>query len=223
LRQAWYQTRSAFKGDTLYQGWTFPILMGDTTKPAFQDRFVANLKSVIDEFKIDALHIDAGFFYIPQPGKELFYKMRNAAPQVAIGAENYLTFEEMNFYHFSQIARLHLKNYRGTLRLAADCSSYAAQEGLDELYAWLNKPSPVCRFAKDYIIVYPHLCAADAFVPIGKVCNLEPPRQMPPTKQEQWKMLAEAKRLDFTPAIRVNYRKYGLDADSRKAIRELGR
>ena len=46
---------------------------------------------------------------------------------------------------------------------------------------------------------------------------------MPPTKQEQWKMLAEAKRLDFTPAIRVNYRKYGLDADSRKAIRELGR
>ena len=96
-------------------------------------------------------------------------------------------------------------------------------EGLDQLFAWLHKPSPICRFVKDYLIVYPHLCAANAFVSVGKVCNVEPPRQIPPIKQELWKVLAEVKNLDYVPGLRVNYRKYGLDEDTRKAIRELGK
>lgn len=56
---------------------------------------------------------------------------------------------------------------------------------LDELYAWLDKPSPVCRFVKKYLIIYPHLCAANAFVPVGKVCNIYPPRLIPLQKEEQ--------------------------------------
>jgi hypothetical protein len=46
---------------------------------------------------------------------------------------------------------------------------------------------------------------------------------MPPRKEELWKTLADVRRLDYTPGIRVNYRKYGLDADAKKAIRELGK
>jgi hypothetical protein len=96
-------------------------------------------------------------------------------------------------------------------------------EGMDEYWSWLNKPSPVCSFVKDYVIVYPHLCAANAFVPVGKVCDQEPPRQMPPRKEELWMILGEVKKLDYTPGLRVNYRKYGLDEDTRKAVRELGK
>ena len=84
-----------------------------------------------------------------------------------------------------------------------------------------DKPSSVCRFAKEYVIVYPHLCAANAFVPVGKVCNTFPPRQMPPTKEEQWHVFRNAKRLDYVPGLRVNYRKYGLDEDAKRAIADL--
>jgi hypothetical protein len=88
----------------------------------------------------------------------------------------------------------------------------------------MDKASPVCRFARKYILPYPHLCAATAFVPVGTVCNVSPPILYPPTvrrKEDQWRVLRDAKRLDYVPSLRVNYRKYGLDEDTKKAIREL--
>ena len=93
--------------------------------------------------------------------------------------------------------------------------------GMDAAYRWLDKPSPVCDFSRKYIVIYPHLCAANAFVPVGKVCNTQPPRQMPPDKTELWDVLSNAVRLNFVPGLRVNYRGYGLDADTRKAIATL--
>ena len=144
-------------------------------------------------------------------------KARCEAQSKKYGAPCFESFEEMGYFHLTQGARQELK----TFRFPHEQSSATPTEGLDQLFAWLHKPSPICRFVKDYLIVYPHLCAANAFVPVGKVCNVEPPRQIPPIKQELWKVLAEVNNLDYVPGLRVNYRKYGLDEDTRKAIREL--
>ena len=51
--------------------------------------------------------------------------------------------------------------------------------------------------------------------------DIDPPRQIPPTKELLWHIVRDAKRLDYLPGLRVNYRKYGVDDDTRKAIREL--
>ena len=94
--------------------------------------------------------------------------------------------------------------------------------GLPELHDWLDKVSPVCDFAWDYIRTYPHLCAINAFVPVGKICNTFPARQIPARTEEHWRVLRDAKRLGYIPALRVNFREYGLDEETVKAIRELG-
>ena len=70
--------------------------------------------------------------------------------------------------------------------------------------------------------MYPHLCAANGFVPTGKVCNIFPKRQIPGRKEELWRVLRNAKRLGYVPGLRLNYRDYGLDEDAAKAIREIG-
>ena len=79
----------------------------------------------------------------------------------------------------------------------------------------------MCDFARDYIRTYPHLCAVNAFVPVGKVCNTFPPRLMPMRIEEQWRVLRDAKRLGYIPTMRVNFREYGLDGETVKAIEEL--
>ena len=65
------------------------------------------------------------------------------------------------------------------------------------------------------------MCAANAFVPVGKVCNTYPPRKMPKTSSELWRALRDFQRLDYVPGLRVNYRKYGLDDETRQFITEL--
>ena len=92
---------------------------------------------------------------------------------------------------------------------------------ISALYQWLNKTSSVADFVGDYIRIYPHLCAADAFVPVGKVCNTFPARLSPRDPRELWKVLRDAKRLNYIPGLRLNYRKYGLDPETEKAVKEI--
>jgi hypothetical protein len=89
------------------------------------------------------------------------------------------------------------------------------------MYRWLDKASPVCSFVSDYFYTYQHLCAADAFVPVGKVCNILPARLMPPDPAELWRVLRNTTRYGTLPNLRVNFRKYGLDENTRKAVVEI--
>ncbi len=89
------------------------------------------------------------------------------------------------------------------------------------MYLWLDKSSPVCSFVADYFSTYLHLCATDAFVPVGKVCNILPERLMPPDPEELWKVLRNTARYGTLPNLRVNFRKYGLDENTKRAVREV--
>ena len=223
-RESWYKIRYTFMQKGPYGTWTFPILQADMKNAEYIQIFTNSVSSAVREFGIDAVHVDAAMFYGQLDGKELLLNLKKKLPDIAIGGEGFQTsFEAMNFWDLCQHARQSLTDYRETKRYPEEQTSLTPLMKLDELYAWLDKPSPVCRFVKKYLIIYPHLCAANAFVPVGKVCNTYPPRLMPLKKEEQWKVLRDAKRMDYMPGLRINYRKYGLDDETRKAIHEIGK
>ena len=223
---SWFQVRYCFTPLNPYNSWTWPILMADMSAPEFQEVFIKSISTVVREFGIDAVHVDATFFHPPEvasPARGLLYKLREALPGIPICGEAVLSFEALGYWALSQGARQGLIDYPDVRRPPSEQGSLPAKGEFEARYRWLNNPSPVCSFAKDYCYDYPHLCAANAFVPVGKVCNIFPPRRTPRTSAEQWNVLREARRLDHIPGLRVNYREYGLDDETRAAILELAR
>ena len=223
---AWYCIRYCFAPPSPYSSWTWPILMADMSHPDYVDIFTENVSAVVREFGIDAVHVDATFFGQSDDqssSKSLLYRLRESLPGIPICGEAVLSFEAMGYWTFSQAATQSLIDYANAGRPPREQGSLPSREGVDELYGWLNNESPVCSFAKDYFYSYPHLCAANAFVPVGKVCNIFPPRRIPRTSEAQWRVLRDAERMEYVPGLRVNYRNYGLDLETREAIMELTR
>jgi hypothetical protein len=214
-RGAWCRVRKAFTMAGPYTSWTWPILQADGHNPEYVRLFCTNVRDVVREFGIDAVHLDALVF---EEARGLFLALRDALPGVPLAAEWLGSVEGMNEITFCQNARQSLLRYDD---LEAEQSALPVR-GLAGLGTdWSNTASPVCRFAEDYLLVYPHLCAANAFVPVGKVCNIMPPRRIPEDTGEHWRVLRDARRLGYLPGLRVNFRRYGLDEDSRKALAEL--
>ena len=231
--RSWYRIRYCFVPETPYTTESCPILMGDMSNPEYIRIYTDNVRSVVQQYNIDAVHVDATHF---DGAEEMLLRLKEKLPGVAIACEGSETFQALGYWTFWQGGRQQsLTDYTevargerlGTQELFVDfctcgdrgpSSSQTAAAGQ---YAWLDKTSPVCGFVREYIIPYPHLCSADAFVPVGKVCNRFPPRLMPPDNEVLWKVLRDAKRLDYVPGLRVNYRQYGLDAETKKAIKSL--
>ncbi len=138
-----------------------------------------------------------------------------------MAGEGFSSLEALGFWAFSQGARQSLSGYLGEMNGTKQQSSLPDRSEISKLYNWLNKTSPVADFVKEYIRIYPHLCAADAFVPTGKVCNTFRPRLSPRNPAELWQVLRDAGQLNYIPGLRMNYRKYGLDPETEKAVREI--
>ena len=93
----------------------------------------------------------------------------------------------------------------------------------------IPRPSPhritdlAWRIHEPYVKPYYHLCRAQAFVPTGKVCHLQPvPEALTAEDVELAERLwREGPDWQLLPNIRLNYRDYGLDARSLAAFREV--
>jgi len=222
--KSWYKIRNAIVPVSRYTTWTHPILRADTTRPEFIQLFTENIDSVVREFGIDAVHVDAGGFYWPKQsrGKELLLALKEKlSDDVAVSGEYYNAFEEMDFWDICGTTRAKpdIINYGGLGHRPWQTLFYIPFTDMDKLYAWLNKTSAVCDFAGKYTIFTPHLCSANFFVPVGMVCNTCPTQ--PSNKEAQLRAFKDAKRQGFVPALRVNYRAYGLDDYSKRAIKEI--
>ena len=218
---AWYCCRDAFASEDPYASWSWPILWADTQNSEYIDLFINNVCKIVREFGIDAVHIDATWPNQPHmspPCAEILQRIQQELPDIVLSSEALMSFSEMGIWAFSQNAILGLTDPR---RRPREQSSLPLATGTEELYAWLDKPSSVCAFARDYFYCYPHLVAANSFVPVGKISNLYSPRKIPLTSDEQWKTWYDAKRLSYIPGLRVNYREFGLDEETKAAISEL--
>jgi hypothetical protein len=230
-RRCWYKVRYSFVPSDPYTSWTYPILFADLTNSKYAKLFVDNVSAVVREYGIDAVHIDATDF---EMAETMFRNLKEKLPDTALTCEGSWTVKAMGFWTFWQNARQSLAPaYTNNMSINASpgpevitcaCEQSALQpseETQRELYTWLTKASSICDFVRNFIVIYPHLCATNAFVPVGKVCNIFPARSAPLTKEALWSVLNDARRLTYTPGLRVNYREYGLDKDTAHAIRTV--
>jgi hypothetical protein len=176
------------------------------------------VEKAVRKYGIDAVHVDAtGYERHPL----ILTALKERLPGVAIAGEGYSSLEALGFWSISQGAGQSLTQHLELMRGTKEQAALPDRSEMDALYAWLDKSSKVSDFVKDYIVNYPHLCAAESFVPVGKVCNTLPPRLSPRRKEDLWRVLRDAPRLNYVPGLRVNYRRYGLDPDTERAVREI--
>jgi len=218
--ESWYKLRYCFVPLNPYSTWTYPILHADMNDPGWIKIFTDEVASAVKRYGIDAVHIDATVY---DEAKKLFDTLQEKLPGTVMACEWFNSVGGMGYFAFSQGARQSMLGYLDLMRGTSQQGSIPDRSDLEELYSWLNKPSPVCIFAKDYIRMYPHLCAADAFVPLGKVCQIYASRLSPRCTKELWRVTRDAQRLGYLPGLRLNYRRYGLDEETKKAIQEIAR
>ncbi len=217
---AWYRVRHSFRPTSGYSSWTWPILMADTSDPGYIDRFTSSVCDCVRRYGIDMVHIDAITLGWPDKSERFLRTVSEALGDVPVAGETTSRLDEIGFWALMQNGAQSLLATRGRESLREQ-QSLAMHAGVDELLAWVDRESDVCDFAASYMKSYPHLCAACAFVPVGKVCNVFPSRKVPLHDAELWAALRDAGRLRCTPGVRVNYREHGLDPQMTAAIREI--
>lgn len=218
---AWYAVDACYAPPEPYSPWTYPIRHADVGNPRWIAEFLDAAAALTERFDVDAIHLDAATHLKPTDQRALFSALRERLPSLPIGGEWCSSLLDVGFWSVCQGSRASLLHGTEHLRRAQDVHAPSARAGIARLFTWLDQPSPICEFVRDYMRSYPHLCAADAFVPVGKVCNTQPPRQRPLDPAELDEVLDNARRFGTIPTLRVNFREYGLDRGTRRAIARL--
>ena len=217
LAECRYRIRDSF---TFVRGCTYPILRADTTNPEWIRIFLDKIIPVVKEYGIDAVHVDATHYHRDAKILEAF---KREIPQCAISGEELDSMGDFKMYAFCQNAVLDLLAGIENRRIRKWRYYLPDRREIETDCGWLNDLSPVWKHLQQYIRLYPHLCAPDGFVPVGKVCGIRQPALAPEDPEMLWKVLRNADNLGYIPGLRLNYRQYGLDEQSRKAIQELAK
>jgi hypothetical protein len=219
LSEPWYRIHDCRIPPDPYATWSYPILFADTHNPEWNKIFVENVAQAVEKYHIDAIHCDATEY---EWNKPVYQALKERLPNLPVSGEGFNTFSCLGYYALAQSHLIQtLTGYLDIMRGTMHQGSIPDTSKMDELLAWLNKESPVSYFVDDYMRVYPHLCAANGFVPISKVCNHSESAMSPRDPDYQWKFIRDANRLHCIPGLRLNYRDCGLDKDTKKAIREI--
>jgi hypothetical protein len=168
----------------------------DVTNPEWIAVVRDNMDGLVTRFGIDAIHLDAALIDTPEKWP-LYEALREAMPHVLWGCE-YMAEMNCRFYHLCQ---------NGSL-------PPPSRHPLTDLTR---------RISGRYLKFYYHLCVADAFVPVGTVCDHRPvPDEVPQWRREladrKWR---EGPAWGILPNIRMNYRDYGLDPRTMEALVEV--
>ncbi|MAG37469.1 MAG: hypothetical protein CL878_14635 [Dehalococcoidia bacterium] len=167
--------------------------MADTSNPEWIDYFIRQVEEAVNSYDLDAIYVDAAQYEVGiSPAPLLWEMLHERLPALPKGAIGFSSWRAWKYITFSMSAR----------------SDHQA-------------PSPVMQFVQDYVRIIPHLCEAPAFVPVASVCNPYPERRSPLHGDALHRALGDAQRYHYTPGLRLNYRRYGLDADTRRALQTL--
>jgi hypothetical protein len=143
-------------------------LIADTSNPDWIKLFVDEVASAVETYGIDAVHVYATVVDRLPGAKELLLALKERLPETPIGGEWYATLGDVGYWTFSQGATQSLTATSDKLSGSGGQGSLPVRQGLEERYSWLNNPSPVCALVRKHLHVYPHLCAANGFVPFGE-------------------------------------------------------
>lgn len=216
---AWYRIHNCRVPVNPYATWTYPILFGDTANEEWINLVVGNIAETVERYQIDAIHCDATEY---QWNHRFYRALRDRLPQLAVSGEGYATLSALGYYEFAQSHHnLSLTDYRDTYTAPEFQAGVPDWSATEEQLAWLDVASPLCGFTDKFTRIYPHLCAADAFVPAGRVCNWSAQEQVPRNVERLRNLLEDAKRLGYIPGLRINYRAHGLDKHTRAYLASL--
>jgi hypothetical protein len=188
----WYRIHDARE---FVHVWTYPFVAMDPRSAVWQDHFTRKVAAVVQEFKLDAVHLDAhsigGSMWDCLP---LFERVLQALPGVAFSAEEGVGEVGFAVFGLSQGSRV------GDVEMASH--------------------SAVCaRLIQPYIRHYWHLVGARSCVPVGVVWNIDAPAPISDEdRRELRRDLARAEQLGVIRTLRVNARSSGLDPETRRAL-----
>jgi hypothetical protein len=180
--------------------WTAPIVGMKTDEPAWHQAFAEKLAPAVEEFGIDAVHVDASLIWRWDEAG-FFPALQRRLPKTVFGSES-CTSAGMRFFTFSQNGLVSTNDRRGE---------------------WASKPSDVSWLVtREYMRVYQHLCSPRGFVPVGTSCNISRvPDSLPEGEAERLRAtLLRSRELHLLYNLRVNYRDYGLDDGTRAFLLE---
>jgi hypothetical protein len=197
LEGAWYELNDAvqFTGD-----WTGPIAGMRTDSPEWQAAYLEKLAPTVEEFGIDAVHVDATFLW-RWDDDGFFAAVKRRLPHTVFSAEG-VTAAGMRFFTLGQNGQVRGDDPRG---------------------AWASKRSDLpWLLTRDHMRLYQHLCAPRGFVPVATSCNVRPvPPALPDGEPHRWAtLLARSPQSHVLYNLRVNYRDYGLDAGTRRFLED---
>jgi hypothetical protein len=196
LRGAWFRIHQAY--DHPGPTWTVPAVGMDPDAPLWRAAFMEHLIPTVQEFGVDAVHVDAtALWRWDEDG--FFAALRRRLPPPTVFGTEVATTAGLAFFLLSQT--------RPPLE--------------DE--AWQPEPSDLpWQITGQYQHFYQHLCAPRGFVPVGSVCNIDPvPSRLSTEEVEATRRrLAWSRRHHVLRNLRVNYRDYGLDPGTRDFLLE---
>lgn len=205
---AWIRIDEAYSHDPVRNVWTQPAVGADLDDPVWHEAFCGGLSQTVREFGVDLVHIDATTLWRWDEGGMFARLKRRVPPATAFGTE-VATAPGLRFF------LLHQTNPSGLYR--------AAGFGAEEDGAWRPEPTDLSWLVTEpYGRFYAHLCDPQAFVPHRCVCRVDPigrSRGEEETQRIRRSLLLQG-RHHMIPALRVNYRDYGLDDLTRRFLSE---
>lgn len=198
LEDAWYHLDQAYNHPVT---WTVPAVGQTTDSPAWQTAYLRELAPTVQEFGIDAVHIDAAILWRWDEAGFFPAVKRGLPPGTMFGTEVAST-PGMTFFFISQT------------RLQPPTTSAAGWQPPRTDLSW--------QITGQYQHFYQHLCAPRGFVPVGSVCNIDPVVAALSADEVEAtrRTLAWSKQQHILYNLRVNYRDHGLDPGTRKWLME---
>lgn len=218
LQNAWLRIEEAYGhgtqpayglgDDNAISVWTQPAVGMDLNDPAWHEAFCEKLVPTVTEFGVDLVHIDATTLW-RWDEKGMYGALRRRLPRLTAYGTEVGTVPGLRFF------LLHQTNPAAVYRAV----------GIDEPEngSWRPELTDLSwRITGRYGRFYGGLCEPRAFVPHRCVCAVDPmPRSLTEKEIELTRRTLQLQAAHhMTPAIRVNYRDYGLDDLTRAYLAE---
>lgn len=207
LSEAWLRIEEAWGHGTTHNVWTQPAVGMDLNNPDWHEAFCEKLVPTVTDFGVDLVHIDATTLWRWDEGG-MYGTLRRLMPRLTAFGTEVGTVPGLKFF------LLHQTNPDFLYRAAGANQAASAWRPEFTDLSW--------QITGRYGHFYGGLCEPEAFVPHRCVCTVDPkPASLTEGHTEQVRrlLLLQAEH-HMVPAIRVNYRDYGVDELTRHYLQE---
>lgn len=199
--------------------WTQPAVAGRLEDPRWHKAYLEHLARTVADHDVDLVHIDATAIW-RWDEEGMYAKIRRGLPRGTCFGTEVASEAGMAFF---QIKQTRVPTGEGGVFSNVGGTDGQKPGGASR---WQPEMSDLPhRFSAQYGHFYAHLCSGRGFVPHHTSCSVEPLADK--LSEEQIAEVHEFMRCctaaRIAPSLRVNYRDYGLDAETKRFLGEMTR